>query len=67
MQDHDEIGWLTMLGVLGVMGVLVLALFYFPHIRPEKVVLDCDRKGGVWSSETGHCQRSDSPAAGLAA
>ncbi|MEL6197547.1 MAG: hypothetical protein AAF698_06600 [Pseudomonadota bacterium] len=67
MKDDEEIGWLTMLGVLGGMGLIVLALFYFPGLRPEQVVLDCDRQGGVWSSETGHCQKSDSPAAGLAA
>ncbi|MEL6267650.1 MAG: hypothetical protein AAFR52_18755 [Pseudomonadota bacterium] len=67
ISDDEEAGWLTMLSVIGVLGVVVLALLYFPELRPDEAVLDCDRQGGVWSSETGHCQRSDSPAAGLAA
>lgn len=67
MNEQDETGWLTMLGVMGVMSVIVLALFYFPELRPDPAVLDCDRRGGVWSSETGECRLSDSPPAGLAA
>ncbi|MEM6971655.1 MAG: hypothetical protein AAF577_02525 [Pseudomonadota bacterium] len=67
MSEDEEIGWMTIMGVLGGMGIIVLALFYFPELRPDQVVLDCDRRGGVWSSEMGECRLSDSPPAGLAA
>ncbi|MEM9783252.1 MAG: hypothetical protein AAF899_12345 [Pseudomonadota bacterium] len=67
MSEQEEAGWMAILGVLGALGVIVLALFYFPELRPEQAALDCDRRGGVWSSETGQCQRSDSPPAGMAA
>ncbi|MEM6944093.1 MAG: hypothetical protein AAF416_23250 [Pseudomonadota bacterium] len=65
MDNDREIGW-VMAAIVTAMSVLVLALLYVPGIRPEQAVLDCDGKGGVWSSETRQCTQSDSPLAGMA-
>ncbi|MEL6478546.1 MAG: hypothetical protein AAFR17_14550 [Pseudomonadota bacterium] len=64
MDEDRQIGW-TMAASMGLMGAIVLALIYVPGLRPEDAVLECDKKGGVWSSETRHCQKSDSPLAGM--
>ncbi|MEM0922963.1 MAG: hypothetical protein AAGI13_07960 [Pseudomonadota bacterium] len=64
MDAEREIGW-TMTASIGLIGAIVLALIYVPEIRPEEAALNCDRSGGVWSSETRHCQKSDSPLAGM--
>ncbi|MEL7139980.1 MAG: hypothetical protein AAF844_18360 [Pseudomonadota bacterium] len=65
MQEDPDIGW-VMAAIIGVMGLVVLALLYVPGLRPEQAVLECDAKGGVWSSETRFCTESDSPLAGMA-
>lgn len=46
--------------------VTILALVYVPGFRPSAEVLECDRKGGFWSSDLQACQLTDSPLAGLA-
>ncbi|MEM6933208.1 MAG: hypothetical protein AAF526_06405 [Pseudomonadota bacterium] len=63
---NDEINGWVMAGCVGVLGLVALFLIYVPDLRPEEAILDCDRQGGVWSAETRHCQKSDSPLAGLA-
>ncbi|MEM7240009.1 MAG: hypothetical protein AAF317_13455 [Pseudomonadota bacterium] len=65
MSGDDHIGWI-MLASVSVMGLLVLMLLYMPETRPEAAILECDRQGGVWSTETRHCEKSDSPLAGMA-
>lgn len=65
--DAERLAEWVMTGAIVVMGALVLALFYLPGLQPSAAVLDCDRSGGVYSSETGTCAASDSPLAGLAA
>ena len=63
--DFDmQIGW-TMALSSSVLGALALALISVPDLRPEEAALDCDRRGGIWSSETRLCQKTDSPLAGL--
>ena len=66
MDDDTSIGW-TMAASVGVLGLVAMALIYLPELRPEQAALECDKQGGVWSSETRTCQKSDSPLAGLAA
>ncbi len=56
-----------MAGSLSVIGFIALTLISIPETRPEEAILDCDSKGGIWSPETRHCKKSDSPLAGLAA
>ncbi|MEM9100334.1 MAG: hypothetical protein AAGC79_17630 [Pseudomonadota bacterium] len=66
MDEDPQIGW-TMAATVGLLGLVAVALIYVPELRPEQAVLECDKQGGVWSSETRSCQKSDSPLAGLAA
>ncbi|MEO1294035.1 MAG: hypothetical protein AAFV62_14625 [Pseudomonadota bacterium] len=65
MQEDPDIGW-VMATIIGVMGLVVLALLYVPGVRPEQAVLECDAKGGFWSSDTRLCTEPDSPLAGMA-
>ncbi|MEM7508995.1 MAG: hypothetical protein AAF415_19910 [Pseudomonadota bacterium] len=64
MDEDRQIGWI-MAAVMGAMGLVAMALIYVPELRPEEAILECDRKGGVWVSDTRICQKSDSPLAGL--
>ncbi|MEM7500047.1 MAG: hypothetical protein AAF371_18915 [Pseudomonadota bacterium] len=66
MDEDRQIGWL-MVAIIGAMGLIVLALIYLPDIRPQTSALECDARGGVWSSEKQRCRPSDSPLAGTAA
>ncbi|MEO0823252.1 MAG: hypothetical protein AAF074_22880 [Pseudomonadota bacterium] len=56
-----------MLAIMLGMGAIVLGLLYVPGVQPEQAVLDCDRRGGVWSASERSCEISDSPLAGLPA
>lgn len=63
----SDMGWAAMVISITVVCLLLLAIVHVPGFGPSEDVLSCDREGGYWSSDTGTCQKSDSPAAGLAA
>ncbi|MEM7176858.1 MAG: hypothetical protein AAGD47_05555 [Pseudomonadota bacterium] len=66
MSGDELTGW-VMAGSLSVIGFVALTLISAPETRPEEAILHCDSKGGIWSSETRRCRKSDSPLAGMAA
>ncbi|MEM1300915.1 MAG: hypothetical protein AAGH68_16725 [Pseudomonadota bacterium] len=64
---HSDLGLATMAISIALLCGLILALVYVPGFAPGEDVLRCDGEGGYWSHAEETCQKSDSPAAGLAA
>ncbi|MEL7467087.1 MAG: hypothetical protein AAFN27_01450 [Pseudomonadota bacterium] len=57
--------WTMALSIVLICSV-ILVLVYVPGAQPSAEALNCDSQGGYWSSAEGTCNKTDSPAAGLA-
>ena len=57
--------WTMAISIVLVCGA-ILSMVHLPGAKPSSEALNCDSRGGYWSSTDGVCNLTDSPAAGLA-